>query len=177
MLKKYSIEIVNIILSIVFPSVFIGIFFFTYGKTVEKECVVNNVNFLIDDVISPVKTLISPEQKAILLQQLDNIELANMDEEDKKVEKINNALLKKSFIVLSGLFLVGIIISYILYRYSNKEVSFSVIIARNVIILLLGIALIELLFAAFIPAQFVSADPNLLKKRSFEIIKQELNKH
>lgn len=172
MLKKYYIDIINIILSIVLSSIFIGLFFFTYGKNIEKACVVNNVNFLIEDTISPIKSFISDDQKKFLLKSVNNIKLDNMDEQDNAVENSNNILLKKSFIILSSVFLAGLLLSYILYRYSNKDQSFSVIITRNIIILLLGIAFIEFLFAYFIPSQFISADPNLLKKRIFETIKE-----
>lgn len=172
-MKNYSIEIIYIILSIVFPSIFIGIFFFTYGKNIEKECVVNNVNFLIADTIEPIKSFISDDQKKILLESVNNIKLENMDEQDKKVEDSNNLLLKKSFIILSSVFLGGIVLSYIIYRFfSNKIESFPVIITKNIIILLLGIVLVEFLFGFFIPSQFISANPNLIKKRICENIKK-----
>ena len=42
--------IVNFLLSVSFAASFIGIFFFTYGKIVEKQIVVNNVNYTINDL-------------------------------------------------------------------------------------------------------------------------------
>ena len=55
--------IVNVILSVAFASSFIGIFFFTYGKEVEKNIIINNVQYTVDELLSFPSALLSDDIK------------------------------------------------------------------------------------------------------------------
>ena len=61
--KITSLDIINTLLTISFTSSFIGIFFFTYVKNIEKDIIVNNIKYLVTDTISNYIHLLSPDDK------------------------------------------------------------------------------------------------------------------
>jgi hypothetical protein len=66
---------VNFLLSTAFATSFIALFFFTYVKNIEREIVLDNVNYVIDDLTTTFLTILPEPIKALLEFKLDNIEL------------------------------------------------------------------------------------------------------
>ncbi len=153
---------VNVILSVALASSFIGFFFFTYGKIIEKEIVVKNVDYTINEFTDLIKNFTSPNIRFELIKEINNIKLPNMDKEDEEVKLNNKKLLVKSGKYLGMLFAVSLLIVIaICYIYN---LNFVEILSQN-LILLCGIALVEFLFLRFVIAKYISADPNVVKKQ------------
>jgi hypothetical protein len=171
----------NVILSVTFISVFIGIFFFTYGKTVEKEIVLNNLTYTIDGLTSTFSLLphrINQEIK----NKIKNIKLPNMDDEDEKTNKANIKLRNNAAMLLGGCFILCLIISFILAKYifkndnENENKNFLNFFTNEFIfpnlILLLGIAITEFLFLNCVIRSFIAADLNIIYKSVIELFKK-----
>jgi hypothetical protein len=160
---------VKVMLSIGLASSFIGFFFFTYGKIIEKEIVINNVKYTIDNLGDFILSISTPEIKTELYKHINEVTLPNMDIADENVRDDNNKLLKKSFKYLGTLLLVSLIVSYIIcIKY---ELDFIEIITQN-IVLLCGIGLVEFLFLRLVIANYISANPNIVKRRVLQLLKE-----
>ena len=153
--------ITTIILSVTFVSIFLGIFFFTYAKNVEKEIVMNNVNYLVNDLIGNLKDIIPPAGQTQLKQKMNEVKLPDMSKEDEQVETNNKALLKRAAGVLG---LIGFIGIFSAYKLSKKyNLSFQTLVVKN-LILLVGIAIVEIGFINLVAKQYISINPNQIKK-------------
>jgi hypothetical protein len=65
---------INFLLSTAFAQSFIAIFFFIYVKHEEKQMVVDNLNYVIDDLTTTFLTILPEPIKALLEYKLDNLE-------------------------------------------------------------------------------------------------------
>jgi hypothetical protein len=155
-------DVANIILHVTFISVFIGIFFFTYGSYIEKKIVKKQVEFLIKSNKNML-IILPPEIKKTLLDEINMVKL-DFVEEDKKVEEQNKKLKKKAFI----LFIICLVIGLsIVWKMSNSyNFGFSHLIKENLIILLF-VAIVEFSYFTFIAQYYLSIDPNIIKRRLF----------
>jgi hypothetical protein len=151
---------VNTSMLVAFAVCFIGIFFFTYAKDVEKDIVVNNVRYLIDTLI-PNLNLLPQSSYNILKNNVNNIKLANMDKEDAEVTNANNELLKKSAKVLGIVLVLSLAFSY--YMCNKYNLDFNDLLYHNLI--LVGcVALVEFMFLNLIAKNYISADPNIVAR-------------
>jgi len=161
--------IVNFLLSISFAASFIGIFFFTYGKIVEKQIVIDNVNYTINDLSDFILSLSSSTIKTKLSAQINQVVLPEMNIADNIVENENNILLKQSAKYLGTLLVVSLVISY--YICKTYDIDFNELLIQN-LILLCGIGLVEFLFLTFVISKYVAANPNLIIKKVLQLIKE-----
>ena len=159
--------IVNVILSVAFASSFIGAFFFTYGKEVEKSIIVNNVQYTVDELLGFPSALLSDDIKKKLITYLNDVKLSDMTVADKKVSDNNTQLLQKAGIILSILLVVSLVASF--YISKKYNLNFPFILSQN-LILLCGIGLVEFVFLKFIAGNYISANPNIVKKKILETI-------
>lgn len=159
--------IVNVILAVALASSFIALFFFTYGKEVEKNIVIGNVEYIVDDLLSFPTSLLPDEAKYKLITYLDNVKLSDMTQSDQNVTNNNNELLKISGITLGSMLIISIIIAYIISK--KYELDFPFTISQN-LILLCGIALVEFIFLKYVLTNFISANPNIVKKKLLEAL-------
>jgi hypothetical protein len=151
---------VNTSMLVAFAVCFIGIFFFTYAKDIEKDIVVNNVRYLIDTLTPNLKLLPQPVYN-ILKNNVNNIKLANMDKEDAEVTNANNELLKKSAKVLGIVLVLSLAFSY--YMCNKYNLDFNDLLYHNLI--LVGcVALVEFMFLNLIAKNYISADPNIIAR-------------
>jgi len=160
-------SIVNIILSVTFISVFIGIFFFTYAKNIEEKVVQTKSEYIATSTANDVKMFIPSkfEQKIA-----DNIQEPDMSKEDEEVEKKNNELKNKAYKILIIFTLVGISLSYILSRYG--KIDFMNAIKVNLLILFFA-GLTEFFFLNLIGKNFISADPNFVRQKVLKVVKDK----
>jgi len=167
-MSKIPHFISNVILSVAFASTFIGIFFFTYAKNVEKDVVVNNVNYTVDSLLSGITVLANDDAKKILAEQVSQVKLGDMSGADKEVNDNNSKLLVQSAKILGTILVVSLITTFIIAKI--YDLDFTELIIQN-LILLCGIGLTEFIFLKFIIANFISANPNIVKKKVLEMLK------
>jgi F0F1-type ATP synthase assembly protein I len=162
-------SIVNIILSVTFISVFIGIFFFTYAKNIEEEVIQTQSGYIATSIANDVKMFI-PSQFARKLA--DNIQEPDMSKEDEEVENKNTELKNKAYKILSIFVVIGILSSYIISRYI--KINFWHAIKINLIILFFA-GITEFLFLNLIGKNFISADPNFVRYKVLQVVKDKFD--
>ena len=172
--KSNAILIINILLISVFATIYIGIFFFSYGKVVEKEVVVNNVNYLINDLTKDLKLL--PKNITTVISNYigantNNIDTPDMIEKDKKVAESNDLLFNK----VINISIILLVVTFIVVYYLSTSVNLSSDEIYELIIksvLLLGcIAIVEFLFLELVIKNYYSVDPNNIKRHIVDKIK------
>lgn len=157
-------------ISVAFTSFFICIFFFTYGKIIEKQVVVNNVNYIMDDLLGSAITIIPDNMKSVLKQQLNSINPPNMIKQDKIVSDTNYELIKKSIIIFSLFLVLVLVVGNVASKYYNVNYSYS--IYQNMI-LLFFIGLTEYIFLSTLAKHYISAEPNLVVHDIIEMLKKK----
>lgn len=162
-------SIVNIILSVTFISVFIGIFFFTYAKNIEEEVIQTQSGYIASSIANDVKMFIPSKFSQKLA---DSIQEPNMSREDEEVELKNKELKNKAYNILFIFVVIGLISSYILSRYS--KINFWGTIKVNLIILFFA-GLTEYFFLNLIGKNFISADPNFVRYKVLQVIKDKFD--
>ena len=143
-----TFKISNIILHIVLISLFIIIIFLTYGISLEKIVLKNQIEFVTDKFLTIIKK-VYPNKKIFTEEMLQSLKLKDSPEEIKKVDNNNNGLIIKGSIA-NGilLFITIVIIVFIGLKYQIKlddgqELSFPGYLGR-----LTGYNLITLFFVA-----------------------------
>lgn len=163
----YPHFLINFLIATSFATSFIAFFFFTYAKNVERQIVVNNVNYLIDDLTSNVISFVDNDTKELLVSQINNVNLGDMSEEDKKVEDSNNKLLTQSFKLFGTLLIINLTLAFIIAGI--YEINFEEVLVSNVM-LLCAIALTEFFFLRYVIIHYISVDPNKIKGAIFDSI-------
>jgi len=165
--------ICNVILSVIFAAGFICIFFFTYAKNVEKQVVINNLNYIVNSLLSsPIYLFKNLSVYNYVNNKLSELKSPNDDlDEDSNVIKINNDLMKKSYTYIGILLFVGLIIVFVLSIYKNRDndiksglIYFFILILKN-LFMTSGIGLTEFIFLKFVASQFMAADDNVIIKQ------------
>ena len=168
--KTYE-TITYILLHIVVLAIFLTVFFFTYSVTVEKDIVVNQIDFLMDDIFGNFFKGIPQEDKDNITNQLNELMEGSdsaFEQQDEEVIENNNKIIKKSLIFL--IIIVAVIVSMITIVFimkpwtnSNKK---QYLIACVVTLLFVGIT--EVIFLLLIAKNYLSLDPNNLKENIVE---------
>lgn len=161
---------INVIISVLFISLFIGAFFFTYGTHIEGLVVKNQMKFLSEDIGGYINLLGNDINKNIKnkLLELPNIDL---HEEDEKIKE-NNSKVMNSALITNIAFVVSTI--FIVY-YLNQSANLNIkdIIIKNFIILIF-IAITKYAFLTYFGADFISIDPNKVKYNVVDNLKNLL---
>jgi hypothetical protein len=161
---------INVIISVLFISLFIGAFFFTYGTHIEGSVVKNQMKFLSEDIGGYINLLGNDINKNIKnkLLELPNIDL---NEEDDKVKESNSKLMNTALIANIAFFVSTIFIVYHLNKSANLNIQD--IIIKNLIILIF-IAITKYSFLKYFGAHYISIDPNKSKYNAVDNLKKLL---
>lgn len=151
---------VNIILSLSLVTIFIGIFFFTYAKNLEKKIIIKNIYYLVDNIGDSLVPLLPGEINEQIYQNLYNFKLPDLSNADINVAEENQKLLVKSCKVIGTLFVVCIAISYFICKKYNLD--FTELLITN-FFLLLAIIFAEYIFLNTIIFNWIVVDPNKMK--------------
>jgi len=156
---------ISILVNVIFVTIFIGIFFFTYGKIVEQQIVKSHAEFIAKELSKDVKLLIPSNVSAGFV---DKLIPPNMDSEDAIARKNNSDLLSTSIKVLGSIFIIGM--GFVFWYSKKYNLPLKIILIRN-IVLLLGVALTEFIFLTIITKNYISFDPNYIKHKILLILK------
>ena len=173
MALDYTELSITVIINVLFISLFLGVFFFTYGAYIEAESVKAQMEFLAVQITDNIKILGPGPVKAFKLM-LGAAPDIDFHEEDQAVVLANNNTLFKAFSanVIFTILVVGIV--YVMYKSSNTYINLNDIIKNNFIILCF-IALTEYLFLTIFGSQFLSLNPNSIKYNVVLNLKKLLN--
>ena len=166
--------IVNVSLNVAFAACFIGFFFFTYAKEVEKHIVVNNVEYTVNDLLGNGVEMLPDMVRGIIGAKIKSTKLPNMDAADKKIEDANNELLKLSAMVLGGLLIIVLIGTK--YISDANNINYEDAIYHN-LILLVCIGITEFIFLKGIAENYISANPNIVMYNIVKLLSSDGPKH
>lgn len=157
-------QICQIILNVTIISSFIGVFFFTYAATVEKEILEDQSKYIAETMANKVKIFLPEDVKQEIVNDLEEPDLSK---EDKDAEESNKELRNKALIVLGVLFIVGILATIIVSKIGN--VGFHIV--KEAIIILFFVGLTEFLFLNIITRNYKVADPNFVTKQMLKSVR------
>jgi ABC-type phosphate/phosphonate transport system permease subunit len=160
----YSELFIKIITNVLFISLYIAIFFFTYGSVLEKQVVKEQMAFLVNNISNIIK-LFGPTVNSELGVFFNHLSPPDLSHEDHFVQELNNKTLQKA-ILANVCFLICVIICvvivYFFARNNNIDIDIIKILSQNFIILIF-IALTEFLFFKYFAAKYISINPNETK--------------
>jgi ABC-type uncharacterized transport system permease subunit len=162
----------KVLINVLFISLFIGFFFFTYGTYIEKKVVTEQMNFLSKD-IKNFFSLFGKNINDTITTKLNKMILPDLSHEDKIARENNNKIKKQAFIVLLVLTLFILFIVYYNYtKYGNNNYKLNEIISENIVILI-AIGLTEFVFLTYFGARFISINPNIVKLTILESLREK----
>ena len=173
-------DICEIILNICFVASFITIFYFVYGKILEKKIftaqLTNAVNTILNNTRlipnmqpeNPLKPPISIHTE--IIEYLKTQKPPDTSSEDAKINASNKKIEKEAFIIIGSIVATGILITIFIWwkgSYFFKSCSFSYIecLGKSIIIVIL-IGIIEFLFLTFYVSKYMYLDTNAIMYKS-----------
>ena len=156
----------QVVLQVTLSSIFICLFFFTYGKTQEEKSMERQIEFLIDDLVGETGTILSPEQREQIRKYISNIN-PDTSAEDEQVKQSNTLVWKKT---VKFMMVMGIVGGFVVYRlwkqstgqgmwksFSIKQTVFEALLALCVV------ALTEYVFLTYLGSEYITISPNKIK--------------
>lgn len=165
---------ISVSISVLFISLFIVLFFFTYVVYIENIIIKAQMSHLANNIFSILK-LFGPNVTDKLKNNLCYLSNINLSEDDAIVEKNNNNIIIDAIIANILLIIIILIIVRYIYNKSNKSINFGNILTKNIIILIF-IGLTEFCFIYFFGSKFISLNPNLVYYNIINNLKDQYNK-
>jgi len=169
-LHKLSI---TVIINVLLISIFIGLFFFTYGAYIEKKVVKNQIEFFGNNISSLIK-LCGSNVNNYFSNFLKKLTIPDLSHEDKIVADSNKKVLMKALIANIFFILLVVTSIFFIYRSSKKDFSIKTLLIQNMI-LLLFIGFTEFSFLTFFGSKYISINPNFIKLKVVENIEELLH--
>ena len=165
-----AFDVCNILLHIMLISTFLGSYFFTFGAYLEREVLKDQLNYLVDTTLQPMKILV-PGISTDIKNKMKSYNFKIDESSDIKTEQQNKKTVDKAIKLITFFFIIGLIVIVIISRTLDREGMsyndfFKKLITRNLIILIF-IAATEFIFAFFFVKNYMSLDTNKLKKQIF----------
>lgn len=155
-------------------SLFLGSFFFTFGAWIEEQTVKNQIASLTKETMALYHLLVGD-------RKMSKLEISKDDKKsDQKVEDTNNKLVKQAMTLLVICCIVGIIISYIVFRFSddfnvNKGLNlgnfFKNVAMKNIVILVF-VAITQAIFFYTVSRTYKSLDINTIVRKTISDVEK-----
>ena len=172
-------DVCNILLHIMLISAFLGSYFFTFGAYLEREVLQDQLNYLVDTTLQPMKILV-PNISADIKSKMKSYNFKINEKSDIETAEQNKKTVDKAIKLITFFFILGLIVIVILSRTLDREGMsysefFKKLIIRNLIIMIF-IAATEFIFAFYFAKNYMSLDTNRLKKQIFVSLDNIKNK-
>lgn len=155
---------INILMCVLFASIFLIIFFFTYVNKIEEKVIINNVNYIIDSVLDGILPFIPPQNKKAIFDYINSLDLKIDKAVDIAFINSNNKLLQKSVYGITALAIVIITIIAVIYLLNKDKLNpLLPQIATENLIIVCFIGLTEFVFLNEFASKFISANSNFVK--------------
>jgi len=179
--------VANVLCQVIFFFIFVTIFYFTYAKTVENKVLVNQLDFLIDQSITPEIEFICKNKiykcdklLAEIAKYLDPNQ-SSVQKSDDKITQSNNQIMSNAIhiVVISSVVVFLLIIA--LYFISKTRNSgffkrfnlFNILFESTVIIIF--VAITEFVFLTYFGSRFITVDVNKVKVALLEKFRDYFN--
>ena len=127
---NYSELSITVITNVLFISLFIALFFFTYVAYIEGIIVKKQMALLSDEITSAIKIL-GPDITKEIKEYINKLPPLDLDEEDEKVKQ-SNSKTKYNAIMANVIFtVVVLVIAYYIYNASDKPILIKDILIKN----------------------------------------------
>jgi len=163
-------------------SVFVGIFFFTYGAFIEHKVLENQIENIVDSLTRDVLPFVPENIQEGLSNQLDSAQksikskMNSPDSPDITVAKNNQKVKKTAFEMLAGIFIVGMGISVATASmYSGGSNKALVALLKKNALLLVFVIIVEFLFFTLVPKNYLSIDPNSVKQKIVQTVQTKIS--
>lgn len=163
-------DVCNILLHIMLISAFLGSYFFTFGAYLERVVLQDQLNYLVDTTLQPLKILL-PNISEDIKNKIKSSNFKINKKADIETEQQNKETIIKAIKIISIFFIIGLILIAIFSKVLDKENmtygQFFKKLIKNNLFILLFIASTEFIFAFFFAKNYMSLDTNKLKKQIF----------
>jgi len=164
--------VTKVLINVLFISIFIGFFFFTYGAYIEKKVVKNQMRYLSTKFMETIK-LLGKNVSKLASNNIDNLIIPDLSHEDNMAAKNNNEIMKQ-VVKVNMIFILFIsFIVFIIYKNSNKSYDLQEIIKDNLVIVVF-IGFVEFSFVTFFASRYISIDPNKAKLTILQSLKENM---
>jgi hypothetical protein len=165
-----AFDVCNILLHIMLISAFLGSYFFTFGTYLEREVLQDQLNYLVDTTLDPIKILV-PTVSEDIKKKIKSYNFKINENADIKTEEQNKKTVDKAIKFITLFIVIGLIVIVILSKILDRdgmtyEQFFKKLFMHNLIILIF-IASTEFIFAFFFVKKYMSIDTNKIKKQIF----------
>lgn len=159
-------------------SVFVGIFFFTYGAFIEHKVLENQIENIVDSLTRDVLPFVPDPIQGGLNKELESqitIIKTKMLLQDATAKTDNQIVKKKAFEMLAGIFIVGMGISVATASmYSGGSNKALVALLKKNTLLLVFVIIVEFLFFTLVTKNYLSIDPNSVKQKIVQTFKTKI---
>jgi|TARA_Y100000813_G_C24156762_1_gene350052 hypothetical protein len=163
--------LLNITFSVLFISIFIVVFFFSYASMMEKYVIEAQTQQVVDYFFDDFVILLQNEQ----IKQLSKQMLANLDaytvEDDERIQSKNNDIINQTLMLITIFATILLLFIIFVFVKNCNKINLQKIFIKNVILLLV-VALTEFLFTTFIASKYISFDPNYIKYTLTDAMKE-----
>ena len=145
-------------------SVFVGIFFFTYGAYVEHKSLEKQIDNIVDSLTRNIKPFIPPGLTTKIIDEIPHASTirSTMQNADSKAADNNKKVKKNAVEMLAGIAIIGVGVTGLLAAVFPKFINVKTLFKKN-LTLLVFVAVVEFLFFTFITENYLSVDPNVVK--------------
>jgi uncharacterized membrane protein len=169
---KWSIFFVNILIHVGIMALFLTIFFFTIAQYFEKKIIQDQISFIIDDFVGNSLKPVSEDTKKNMKDKINNaFAQQDLSKSDDSVKNDNKKISDKAWIfvgILLGIIIVIVIIFGFIFRWEKYYLKF---LFNSSLISLIFVGITETLFMYLIAQNYISADPNKIKSKIIETLK------
>lgn len=159
-------RIADLVFSVSVVSVFIGIFFFTYGAWLEKQIMLKQIGIIMQSLKQDLDYMNPALAQSLKMSaQVSASSSQQNTAADNAAAEVNRKLITQAAIILAVIGIVGVSIATYFMRKEHRE--WGPFLRLNAVALLF-VALTYWSFSTFIIGNYQYADPNAVK---LEILK------
>lgn len=175
-------HIFAILMQVLIAFIFLTLFFFNYVVVVEKHEFKKQVEFIVDNVYQDVNKIYNDITKDIPNLPVDILPIINTLIDSNKTEEVinedilnsNNKIKNKSYNIIF-ISIIVMLSLYIIFVLTKKCIPPVVKHFSNGVIIVIFIGIVELCFLTFFSANYISADPNKVRKHIGEALHEYIN--
>ncbi len=163
--------LLNIFFSVLFISIFIVVFFFSYASLMERKVIEIQTQQVVDYFFDDFVIILQNEK----VQELANQILEDLDvytnQDDERIKEKNEKIIGTTLMLIIIFATILLLIIIFLFVKNCNKIDIRKIFIKNII--LLGVvALTEFLFTTFIASKYISFDPNYIKYTLTDAMKE-----
>lgn len=160
MINNYEL-VTKISMNVLFISLFIAIFYFTYAPILEKHVIEHDMDLLCYELLNTSKVFGSDINK-LISENVNNIKLPDLSHDDFEIDKTNRSVINNVVLYNIIFIIIVLVLIYLATKYSKESLNLSEIVTENIIILIF-VGFIEFSFITFFGSRYVTIDPNKTK--------------